>query len=165
MNAIVITDRKWAIGRDNTLLFPSFHEDRKRFRAITNGGTVLVGRKALESFPGGRPLSNRRNIVLTSHDIEIEGAEVVHTAEEMIKAVESENTDHVYVIGGGSVYTALLPLCKHVYRTKVDALGEGADTWFPNLDKLPGWEVENIAEPITENGVTYQFIDYVNTKI
>lgn len=165
MNAIVITDRKWAIGRDNNLLFPSFREDRKRFRAITTGGTVLVGRKALESFPGGRPLSNRRNIVLTSHNIEIEGAEVVHTADEMIKAVESENTDNVYVIGGGSVYTALLPLCKRVYLTKVDAVGEGADTWFPNLDKLPGWDVEKVGETITENGYTYQFIDYVNTKI
>lgn len=164
MNAIVAVDRKWAIGRDNALLF-SFPGDMKRFRSITTGGTVLMGRKTLESFPNARPLPNRRNIVLTSHNIEIEGAEVVHTAEEMLKAVENEDTDTVYVIGGGSVYTALLPLCKRVYLTKVDAVGEGADTWFPNLDKLPGWDVEKVGETITEKGYTYQFIDYVNTKI
>ena len=164
MNAIVAVDRKWAIGRDNKLLF-NFSGDMKRFRAITTGGTVLMGRKTLESFPNSRPLPNRRNIVLTSHNIEIEGAEVVHTAEEMLKAVENEDTDSVYVIGGGSVYTALLPLCKRVYLTKVDAVGQGADTWFPNLDKLPGWEVEKMGEIIEEKGFTYQFIDYVNTKI
>ena len=164
MNAIVAVDRKWAIGRDNQLLF-TFPGDMKRFRAITTGGTVLLGRKTLESFPGGRPLPNRRNIVLTSHNIEIEGAEVVHTTEEMLKAIETENTDTVYVIGGGSLYTALLPLCKRVYLTKVDAIAPGADTWFPNLDKLPGWEVETLGETLTEKDCTYQFIDYINTKI
>ena len=164
MNAIVAVDRKWAIGRDNQLLF-TFPGDMKRFRAITTGGTVLLGRKTLESFPGGRPLPNRRNIVLTSHNIEIEGAEVVHTTEEMLKAIENENTDTVYVIGGGSLYTALLPLCKRVYLTKVDAIAAGADTWFPNLDKLPGWEVETVGETLTEKDCTYQFIDYINTKI
>ncbi len=164
MNAIVAVDRKWAIGRDNQLLF-TFPGDMKRFRTITTGGTVLMGRKTLESFPGKRPLPNRRNIVLTSHNIEIEGAEVVHTTEEMLKAVENENTDNVYVIGGGSLYTALLPLCKRVYLTKVDAIGEGADTWFPNLDKLPGWEVETVGETLTEKDCTYQFIDYINTRI
>ena len=164
MNAIVAVDRKWAIGRDNQLLF-NFPGDMKRFRAITTGGTVLMGRKTLESFPNSRPLPNRRNIVLTSHNIEIEGAEVVHTIEEMLKAVEGEDTDTVFVIGGGSVYTALLPQCKRVYLTKVDAVGEGADTWFPNLDKLPAWEVETVGETLTEKGCTYQFIDYINTRI
>lgn len=164
MNAIVAVDRKWAIGRDNDLLF-SFREDMKRFRSITTGGTVLMGRKTLESFPNSRPLPKRRNIVLTSHNIEIEGAEVVHTTDEMLKAVENEDTDTVFVIGGGSLYTALLPLCKRVYLTKVDAVGEGADTWFPNLDKLPNWQVEQESEPVEENGISYRFIDYVNTKL
>ena len=83
----------------------------------------------------------------------------------MLKAVENEDTDTVFVIGGGSLYTALLPLCKRVYLTKVDAVGEGADTWFPNLDKLPNWQVEQESEPIEENGISYRFIDYVNTKL
>ena len=63
------------------------------------------------------------------------------------------------------MYTALLSQCKRVYLTKVDAVGEGADTWFPNLDKLPAWEVETVGETLTEKGCTYQFIDYINTRI
>ena len=164
MQAIVAVSENWGIGKDNDLLF-RISADLKRFKALTAGHTVVMGRKTLESFPGQRPLPNRRNIVLTSHNIEIEGAEVVHTTDEMLKAVENEDTDNIYVIGGGSLYTALLPLCKRVYLTKVDAIGEGADTWFPNLDKLPGWDVETVGETLTEKGCTYQFIDYVNTRL
>ena len=69
------------------------------------------------------------------------------------------------VIGGGSVYAALLSQCKRVYLTIVDAVAEGADTFFPNLEELPEWEVESVSEPIEENGLTYRFIDYVNTKL
>ena len=71
-------------------------------------------------------------------------------------------TEKVWVIGGGSVYTALVPQCSRVYLTKVDATAGDPDTYFPNLDKLPNWSVEQISEPVTENGVTYRFIDYVN---
>jgi dihydrofolate reductase len=164
MQAIVAVSENWGIGKDNDLLF-RISADLKRFRELTAGHTVVMGRKTLESLPGGKGLPKRRNIVLTSHNIEIEGAEVVHTTEEMLKAVENEDTDTVFVIGGGSLYTALLPLCKRVYLTKVDAVGEGADTWFPNLDKLPNWQVEQESEPIEENGISYRFIDYVNTKL
>ena len=64
-----------------------------------------------------------------------------------------------------SVYTALLSRCKRVYLTKVDAAAESPDTFFPNLDKLPGWEVEHIGETVEENGVTYRFVEYINTKL
>ena len=152
-----------AIGFENKLIY-WLPNDLKRFKELTTGHTIIMGSNTFRSLPKGA-LPNRRNIVLTSHNIEIEGAEVVHTIEEMLKAVEDEDTDTVFVIGGGSVYTALLPQCKRVYLTKVDALGEGADTWFPNLDKLPAWEVETVGETITEKGCTYQFIDYINTRI
>lgn len=164
MNAIVAVDRNWAIGRDNGLLF-SLPGDMKRFRTITTGGTVLLGRKTLETFPGGRPLPNRRNVILTSCSAEIPGAEVVHTLEELRLAAEGEQSDRVFVIGGGSVYTALLPYCKRVYLTKVDAVAEGADTWFPNLDKLRGWALESESEPLEEKGVTYRFLNYVNINL
>ena len=59
----------------------------------------------------------------------------------------------------------MLSRCKRVFLTKVDAVAEDADTFFPNLDKLPAWEVERTSESITENGVTYRFIDYLNTKL
>lgn len=162
MDAIVVVDRNWAIGRDGGLLF-SLPTDMKRFRTLTTGGTVLMGRKTLESFPGGRPLSKRRNIVLTSRGLHVEGAEAVHTLKDLCKAGAS--AEHAYVIGGGSVYAALLSQCKRVYLTRVDAVAVEPDTYFPNLDKLPGWKVEHISEPMVESGLTYRFVDYVNTKL
>ena len=73
--------------------------------------------------------------------------------------------DHIWVIGGSSVYAALLSKCRRAYVTRVDDAAADADAFFPNLDKLPGWETESVSEPVTENGVTYRFYDYVNTKL
>ena len=155
MNCIVVVDRNWAIGCDGGLLF-SLPTDMKRFRSLTMDGTVIMGRKTLDSFPGGKPLPRRRNIVIT-HNTELD--------REGVEIVPGTDDDKLWVIGGGSVYTALLSRCKRVYLTKVDAAAENADTFFPNLDKLPGWEVESTSEPIEENGLTFRFIDYVNTKL
>lgn len=165
MNAIVVIDQNWAIGWEGGLLF-SLPTDMKRFRTLTTGGTVITGRKTLDSFPGGRPLPNRRNIVVTRNaDFAREGAEVASSAEEALKLAADEDTDRLWVIGGGSIYAALLSRCKRVYLTRVETQVEESDTFFPNLDKLPGWEIEHTSEPVTENGVTYRFVDYINTKI
>ena len=165
MNAIVVADRSWAIGRDGGLLF-SLPTDMKRFRSLTMGGAVILGRKTLESFPGGRPLPKRKNIVITRQkDLSVEGAAVVSSLAEALDAAGDTPPDQIWVIGGGSVYTALQERCKRVYLTKVDAQSEDPDTFFPNLDKLPGWEVEHESEPITENGLTFRFVDYINQKI
>ncbi len=163
MNAIVVVDENWGIGRDGSLLF-SLPADMKRFRTTTLDGTVLMGRKTLESFPGGKPLPRRRNVVLSTSRDRIPGVETVHTMEQLREAAAGEDPERVFVIGGGSVYTALLPYCRRALVTKADACGN-ADTFFPNLDKLPGWEIEREGEPITENGITYRFVDYVNTKL
>lgn len=165
MNAIVVVDQNWAIGREGDLLF-SLPTDMKRFRSLTMGGTVILGRKTLDSFPGGKPLPGRRNIVITRNvDFDRQGCEIAPTLTSALELAGNTEDDKLWVIGGGSVYTALLSLCKRVYLTKVDAVAEDADTFFPNLDKLPVWEVECAGEPITENGVTYRFIDYINTKL
>ena len=165
MNCIVVVDRNWAIGCDGDLLF-SLPTDMKRFRSLTLDGTVIMGRKTLDSFPGGKPLPRRRNIVITRNsDFTREGTEVVSSTEEALALTEGTEDEKLWVIGGGSVYTALLSQCKRVYLTKVDAEAESADTFFPNLDKLPGWEVESTSETIEENGLTFRFIDYVNTKL
>lgn len=164
MDAIVAVDRNWAIGRENGLLF-SLPTDMKHFRQITTGGTVLMGRKTLESFPHQRPLPNRRNIVLTSQELEIPGAEVVHTLDALCAAAANEDPDHVFVIGGGSVYTALLSQCRRVYLTKVDAAAEQPDTFFPDLDRLPGWTAVEDSGPMTENGLTFRFLTYVNQTL
>ena len=117
MNAIVVVDRNWAIGKDNALLF-SLPTDMKRFRSLTLGGTVLLGRKTLDTFPGGRPLPGRRNIVLTRDPaFQREGVEAFTSLADALAA--GADPEHLWVIGGGSVYTALLSRCKRVYLTKV----------------------------------------------
>ena len=165
MNAIVVVDQNWAIGREGDLLF-SLPTDMKRFRSLTLGGTVVLGRKTLDSFPGGKALPGRRNIVVSRNvDFDREGCEVASNLKAALDLAADTEDDKLWIIGGGSVYTALLSHCKRVYLTKVDAVAEDADTFFPNLDQLPAWEVERTSDPVTENGVTYRFIDYVNTKI
>ena len=148
MNAIVVTDKQWAIGRNGDLLF-SLPGDMKHFRTLTTGGTVIMGRKTLDSFPGGRPLPKRRNIVITrSPDFHREGCETVST-----------------LIGGGSIYAALLGRCRRASVTRVDSTVSDADTFFPDLDALPNWKIERTGEAVTENGLTYRFVDYVNTAL
>ena len=98
-------------------------------------------------------------------DFDREGCDIVSSPQAALEAAAGTEEDALWVIGGGSVYTALLPKCKRAFVTRVDATAPEADTFFPNLDKLPGWEVEAVSEPVTENGVTYRFVDYVNTKL
>ena len=165
MNAIVVVDQNWAIGCNGDLLF-SLPTDMKRFRSLTIDGTVILGRKTLDSFPGGRPLPRRRNIVITRKvDFDREGCEIVPSPQAALEAAAGTEEEQLWVIGGGSVYTAMLPKCKRAFVTRVDSAAPEADTFFPNLDKLPGWEVESVSEPVEENGVTYRFVDYINTKI
>lgn len=164
MNAIVVADQNWAIGREGGLLF-SLPTDMKRFRNLTLGGTVIMGRKTLESLPGGRPLPQRRNIVISRcTDFRPAGCEVAPTPEAALELAGGADQEDLWVIGGGSTYTALLQRCKRVYLTQVDAEAEDADTFFPNLDKLPGWDVEEQGEILRENGLTYRFMQYVNTR-
>ena len=165
MNCIVVADQNWAIGCEGGLLF-SLPTDMKRFRSLTIDGTVILGRKTLDSFPGGRPLPRRRNIVITRKvDFDREGCEIVPSPQAALEAAAGTEEEQLWVIGGGSVYTALLPKCKRAFVPRVDSAAPEADTFFPNLDKLPGWEVESVSEPVEENGVTYRFVDYINTKI
>ena len=159
MNAIVVADRNWAIGRNNGLLF-SLPGDMKHFRTLTSGGTVIIGRRTLDSFPGGNPLPKRRNIVITRDpDFCREGCEIVHRPEEALAL--AGDGDDVWLIGGGSIYAALLDRCRRACVTRVDTAAPEADVFFPNLDALPAWAVEHTGEPITENGLTYRFVDYI----
>lgn len=165
MNAIAVVDQNWAIGRDSGLLF-SLPADMRRFRALTLEGTVILGRKTLDSFPGGKPLPRRRNIVVTrNRAFSRAGAETAPSPEAALELASETPEDRLWVIGGGSIYRALLPRCRRVYLTKVDAAAEGADTFFPNLDQLPGWAAETVGEPMEENGLIYRFVEYINQNI
>ena len=165
MNIIVAVDENWAIGCRGNLLV-RIPADHKMFRQETLGKVVVLGRKTMDTFPGGRPLPKRRNIVITHcPDFSRVGAETVSSLAAMREATAGTPPDQLWVIGGGSIYAALLSQCARAYVTRVDAAAEGADSFFPNLDKLPGWTVRAVSEPVTENGLTYRFYDYVNTKL
>lgn len=159
MNLIVAVTENWGIGKDNQLLF-SIPEDMKFFRNTTSGKTVIMGRKTLESFPGGRPLKNRVNIVITGdREYKKEGAVVVHSVEEALVAGWELGTDDAFIIGGASIYSAMLEYADTAYVTKMDICPE-ADTFFPNLDNDPHWELASESEDKEYEGVTFRFCTY-----
>ena len=155
MEAIVCVSENWGIGRDGQLLF-HLSADLKRFRALTLGKTVLLGSRTLATFPGGKPLPDRRCVVLTRSPEPIPDTETVHTVKDALAAAGGD----AVVIGGASVYALLLPHCERVRVTKVSASPK-ADSFFPNLDTHPDWRVESESEPMEEDGLTFRFIDYV----
>lgn len=160
MKLILAADRNWAIGYQGGLLC-HISGDLKYFKERTKGKTVVMGRPTLESLPGGRPLPNRENIVLTSRkDYEApEGVIVAHSEAEIDKLISERNSDDVMIIGGGKVYRDFLPKCDTCYITKID--GEfSADTWFVNLDEMDEFEVVWKGEPMEEKGISYQFYEY-----
>lgn len=159
MQLILSADQNWAIGKDNKLLV-RIPADMKFFRETTTGKVVVMGRKTLESFPNGLPLKNRINIVLTANPAyQAKGAIVVHSGEELRQELKKYNSDDVYVIGGGSVYRMLLDECDTAYVTKIHYAYE-ADTYFPNLDEDPDWELVADSEEQTYFDLEYYFLKY-----
>lgn len=137
MNLIVAVDNNWAIGNKGDLL-ARVRADLRYFAAKTTGNVVVLGSKTLATFPGGRALKNRTNIVMSTRDISPEGTIVVHSLEELLEETSKYPSESVYVIGGASVYNQLLPFCDTAYVTKFDKAFE-YDTAIPNLDQSPEW--------------------------
>lgn len=159
MNQIVAVDRNWAIGKDGGLLV-SIPEDMKFFRTMTKGKTVIMGRKTLESFPGGNPLKGRRNIVLTRQTAcDLKGAERAASVDDALAMVRDEEPDNIFVIGGSTIYEAFLSYCDTCYVTRIDHEFE-ADTWYPNLDADPEWEIAAESETKTAGEMTFRFVTY-----
>lgn len=158
MNAIVAVSKNWGIGNKNKLLF-SIPQDMKFFRETTKDSVVIMGRKTLESFPGKKPLKNRVNIVLTTHmDYQAEGAIICHSVNDAVRLAKREKKN-IFVIGGSMIYEELLPYCKKIYVTKVDA-DAPADSFFPNLDNLSDWKQTECSETLTDNGYNFKFTTY-----
>ena len=146
-----------ALAKTGALLF-HISADLKRFKQLTLGGTVIYGHKTLDTFPGGRPLKGRSNIVLSRDEqLQVPDAVVCHSVEQAAALVAGKAD--AFVIGGTSIYNAFLPLCETVHVTKVAADG-GADCTFPNLDEDPAWEVVEESPAQHENGVTYRYVTY-----
>ena len=159
MNLIAAVDKNWGIGKDNSLLV-SIPEDMKFFRETTSGKIVVMGRKTLESFPGGRPLKNRVNIVLTKNkEYAKDGAVIVHDMDELEAELKKYDSSDIFVIGGGSIYEMLLSMCDTAYITKIDKAFE-ADTYFPDLDENKEWQVEKRSETFLSGDMGYSFYTY-----
>lgn len=152
MDAIVAVYDHWGIGCEGDQPV-ALSADRKFFRRMTAGATVIVGRKTLASFPGGQPLAKRRNIVLTRQDISIPGAEIAHSPQEAFDLTRGD--EKVFVIGGGTVYRQMLPLCDRAIVTKVHT-APPCDTWFENLDASPDWACSEALESGEEDGIRYE---------
>lgn len=159
MKAILAADQNWAIGNKGKLLV-SIPADMRFFRKMTSGNVVVMGRKTLESMPSGRPLPNRTNIILSRNQkFEVPGAEVAHTTDELAELLSGYRDREVFVIGGEQVYRLLLPKCDTVYVTRINYAYE-ADTWFPDLDRDPAWELAEESEEQTYFELTYTFRTY-----
>ena len=156
MELIVAVYDDWGIGAGGTQPV-ALSADRKFFRETTKGACVIAGRKTLGDFPGGKPLPNRVNVVITRGELNMEGVTVCRSPEEA--AVLTKQYPRVMVIGGGSIYRQMLPFCDTAYITKVHACPE-SDTFFPNLDQEPGWFLTQVLEQGEENGIGYEMCLY-----
>ncbi len=159
MNIIVAVDKNWAIGYQNKLLI-SIPEDMRFFRDETMNKVVVMGKNTLESFPGGRPLKNRINIVIApEQNYRVEDAIVVHSIEEALDKIKAYRSEDVYVIGGASIYSQMLDHCDVAHITKIDYAYQ-ADTYFPNLDEKDDWVVAKQSEERTYYDIEYTFYQY-----
>lgn len=163
MNIIVAVDKHWAIGSRGQLLV-SIPHDQKRFREMTLGKVIVMGRKTLESLPGGQPLYGRTNVVLSRNpEYQVKGAEVCHSVEEALSYLKAYSSEDVYIIGGGSIYEQFLPLCDRAEVTWID-FAYDSDTGFPNLENLPGWELKAESDEQTYFDLCYTYRTYEKTE-
>ena len=159
MNLIAAVDRNWAIGKGRDLLV-DIPEDKKFFREETLGKVVVMGRKTFESLPKGA-LPNRRNVVLSTRpDTVCPGAEVFPSLEVALQSCKED--EHVYIIGGASVYRQALPLADELCLTEINDVAPEADAFFPEVSPAQWHEKSREAHPVDEKHLCpYAFVDYV----
>ena len=163
MKAIVAVDEKWGIGKKNGLLF-DLPADMKFFRETTLGKTVVMGSNTLKSFPNGKPLKNRVNVVLFPGGEKRDDCVVVQDLGELSRELKKYPTDDVFIIGGAMFYKTMLPYCSEMLVTKVAADG-GAEVFYENLDELPGWKCVYESEETETNGYRIKFTTYRNGAV
>ena len=163
MNLISAVDQNWAIGNKGQLLV-RIPGDQRMFRQETLDKVIVYGRKTLETFPMGQPLDRRINIVLSSNrSYKVRNATVVHSIEELMGELRAYPSEDVYIIGGESIYRQMLPYCDTAHITKIDYAYE-ADSYFPNLDEDPDWEVTADSDEQTYFDIAYTFVRYERKK-
>ena len=163
MDLIVSADENWGIGNHGKLLV-KISADLKRFRKMTTGNIIVMGRKTLESFPDGKPLPNRVNIVMThQQDYTCEGVIVCHNIQEVLRKIAKDVKKYVFIVGGSSIYEQFLPYCERAYVTKIYQTFI-ADTYIKNLDKDYHWKLIEQQPMQEENGIQYAFLTYENQQ-
>ncbi len=159
MNIIVAADRNWAIGNKGRLLV-SIPADQALFRQETTGKVIVMGRKTLQSLSGGQPLAGRTNVVLSRNvNFRQKGAEIFHSLDDTLGFLKGFPDEDIYIIGGASIYRQFLPYCDTAHVTKIDYTYD-ADTYFPDLDKDPGWKITASSDEQTYFSLCYTFLKY-----
>ena len=159
VSIIAAVDRQMAIGFQNKLLF-WLPNDLKRFKALTTGHTIIMGRKTFESFPKGA-LPNRRNVVLSSNPAtQFPGAEVFPSLEAALQSCKDD--EHIYIIGGSSVYNQAMSIADELCLTEIDSTAPEADAFFPEVSPAIWHEKSREAHLADEKHLCpYAFVDYV----
>lgn len=159
MKMIVCVSANFGIGKGGDLLF-SLPPDMKFFRETTLNKVVVMGRSTLDSFPGGKPLKNRTNIVISRNkDFSREGAAVLHSKEEVLSYIKRFDTDDVYIIGGAQIYEMFRGECDTAYVTKVEKEAE-CDKFFFDIDSDESWTLASQSEKMEYEGTRFSFCTY-----
>ncbi|WP_315079669.1 dihydrofolate reductase [uncultured Clostridium sp.] len=162
LSIIVAIAKNNVIGSDNKLIW-HISEDLKRFKEITSGKTIIMGRKTFDSLPGVLP--NRKHVILTrdkNFKVNSECVEIIYDFDELLNKY-SDSDDEVFIIGGGEIYKQLLSHCNKLYLTKINKDFDG-DTYFPQIN-YDDFKVDYKSDVITDekSGLEYNFINL--TKI
>ena len=156
LEAIVAVFSDWGIGCEGTQQLV-LKADRAHFRELTRGAAVIVGRRTLADLPGGKPLQGRANIVITRQESPIEGAELAHSPGEAVALAQKYG--RCLVIGGASIYDALLPDICRVYVTRIER-APVSDRYFADLDASDEWHCVSDSGAMNEDGIEYRFLTY-----
>ena len=160
MKMIVCVSENYGIGNNGELLF-SLPPDMKFFRETTMGKIVVMGRGTLDSFPGGKPLKNRTNIVLTREkEFNREGAVAFNSKEAVLEYLKQFNSDDIYIIGGAQIYELMRSECDEALVTKVQKPMD-CDAFFFNIDSDSEWSLLSESECMEYEGLKFTFCKYV----
>jgi dihydrofolate reductase len=164
MKAILSADLNWGIGCGGKLL-QRVPEDMRFFMNMTSGKVVVMGRETFESLPGMQPLKDRVNIVLsTKAQFSDDRLIICRSIDELFKVLSKYDTNDIFVIGGESVYTSLLPYCSEVYVTRLEKAFE-ADRHFPDIDVLKNWKLVTESDQHFYKDLSFRFLSYANSLV
>ncbi len=153
LKILVAYDENRVIGKNNTLIW-HLPADLKRFKALTTGHVIIMGRKTFESI--GKPLPNRTSIVVSRQaDLQIEGVIVAHSVEEAILKAKSLTREDIFIVGGAEIYALSLPLAEEILVTQLHDIFEG-DAFFPEIP-MDKWEISARERGVTDEKNAYQY--------